>query len=104
MVRFLNDRNLDAITYLHSRGASIDAMVNGRPMIVDAAYGTERDVVWHLIALGVRLDTPGVKAGLNEAFKVPGATLPDSPIYPYKVEVWQRLKQLGLNPTPPAGM
>jgi uncharacterized protein len=104
MVRFLNDRNLQAITYLHSRGASIDAMVNGRPMIVDAAYGTDWDVVWRLIELGARLDTPAVKAGLSEAFKVPGATLPDSPIYPYKVNVWHRLKELGLHPTPPAGM
>jgi len=104
MVRFLNDRNLEAITYLHSRGASINTKVNGRPMIVDVAYGTDWDVVWRLIELGARLDTPEVKAGLSEAFKVPGATLPDSPIYPYKVNVWHRLKELGLNPTPPAGM
>jgi hypothetical protein len=79
-------------------------MVNGRPMIVDAAYGTDWDVVWRLIELGARLDTPEIKAGLNEAFKVAGATLPDSPIYPYKVRVWHRLKELGLNPTPPVGM
>jgi uncharacterized protein len=85
MVRFLSEPNLDAITYLLSRAASIDAMVNSRPMIVYVAYSIDWDVVWRLIELGARLDIPEVKAGLIEAFRVPGATLPDSPIYPYKV-------------------
>jgi hypothetical protein len=78
------------------RGAQIDAMINGQPMIVDTAYALDWDVVWRLIELGARLDTPQVKAGLIEASKVPGATLPDSPIYPYKVKVWHRPKELGL--------
>jgi uncharacterized protein len=105
MWSFLSDANLDAITYLHSRGASIDdAMANGQPMIVYVAYSIDWDVVWRLIELGARLDTPKVKTGLIEAFKDPRTTLPDSPIYPYKVKVWHRLKELGLNPTPPAGM
>jgi hypothetical protein len=73
-------------------------------MIVDTAYAVDWEVVWRLIELGARVDTPEVKAGLIEAFKVPGATLPDSPIYSSKVKVWHRLKELGLNPTPPAGM
>jgi hypothetical protein len=71
---------------------------------VDAAHAVDWDAVWRLIELGARLDTPQVKAGLIEAFKVPGDTLPDSPIYRYKVKVWHRLKELGLNPTPPPGM
>jgi hypothetical protein len=33
MVRFVADRNLEAITYLHSRDATIDGMLNGPPMI-----------------------------------------------------------------------
>jgi ankyrin repeat protein len=104
MVRFLNDRNLDAISYLHARGADIDAEVDGQPMVVDAAYGVDWDVVWHLIQLGARTDTPKAAAGLIEAFKVPGATLPDSPIYPFKVKVWKHLKAEGLDPAPPAGV
>jgi uncharacterized protein len=104
MWNFLADHNLDAITYLHSRGASIDAMVNDQPMIVYVAYSVDWDVVWRLIELGARLDTPKVKVGLIEAFKDPRTTLPDSPIYPYKVKVWHRLRELGLNPTAPAGM
>ena len=104
IVRFINDRNLAGITYLHSRGASIDQLVNGQPMIVDAAYGADWDVVWHLIGLGARLDSHQVQLGLVEAFNVPGATLTDSPIYAYKVQVWHQLRELGLKPRPPAGM
>lgn len=104
IVRFINDRNLAAITYLHSRGASIDSTVNGQPMIVDAAYGTDWDVVWHLIHLGAKLDTAQVRSGLTESFNVPAATSPDSPIYPYKVQVWRKLRGLGMSPRPPAGM
>jgi uncharacterized protein len=52
MWSFLSDANLDAITYLHSRGASLDdAMANGQPMIVYVAYSIDWDVVWRLIEL-----------------------------------------------------
>ncbi|KVH57062.1 hypothetical protein WS89_22285 [Burkholderia sp. MSMB1072] len=104
IVRFLNDRNLDAITYLHARGADIDAEVDGQPMVVDAAWGADWDVVWRLIELGARTDTPKAAAGLVETFRIPGATLPDSPVYPFKVKVWVHLKAQGLDPVPPAGM
>ncbi|MCW3639888.1 hypothetical protein [Burkholderia cenocepacia] len=54
IMRFINDRNLDAITYLHSRGADIDAEVNGQPTVVNAAWGADWDVVWRLIELPIR--------------------------------------------------
>lgn len=104
MLRFLSDHNLDAITYLHSRGANIDAYVDGAPMVVDAAWAVDWDVVWHLIELGARTDTPDAAEGLVTTFKVPGATLPDGPLYPYKVKVWRHLRAQGLDPEPPAGM
>ncbi len=104
ITRFLNDFNLEAATFLHSRGASIDVEDNERPMVVSYAISLDWDVVWHLIELGARLDTPKVQEGLMFAFKRPEITPPDSPLYPAKVKVWQRLKQLGLNPTPPLGM
>lgn len=104
IVRFINDRDLDAITYLHARGADIDAEVDGQPMVVNAAWGADWDVVWRLIELGARTDTPKAAAGLIETFKIPGATLPDSPIYPFKVKVWEHLKAQGLNPQAPAGL
>lgn len=104
IVRFLNDRNFDAITHLHRRGASIDVEDDGQFLVARYGVSEDWDVVWHLMELGARLDTPEVREGMLFAFKNPGFPSPDSPIYPYKVKVWQRLKQLGLDPTPPMGM
>lgn len=104
IVRFLNDRNLDAIAFLHGRGASIDGVAAERPMIVDAAFANDWDVVWKLIELGAKLDSPKVRNGLVFAFKAPEITPPDSPLYPAMVKVWRHLKGLGLNPTPPMEM
>lgn len=104
IVRFLNDRNLDAITYFHAHGADINARVKEEPMVVTYAISEDWDVVWRLIQLGARLDTPRIREGLTFAFKGPEITLPGSPLYPAKVEVWRHLKGLGLNPTPPMGM
>ncbi|MBR8236114.1 hypothetical protein K6W26_01270 [Burkholderia sp. AU42008] len=44
--------------------------------------------MWRLIELGARTDTPKAAVGLVGIFKIPRATLPDSPIYPFKVKVW----------------
>lgn len=104
IARFLDDANLDAITFLHGRGASIDGEVGERPMVVGYAISEDWDVVCRLIELGARLDAPDIREGLLFAFKEPEATLPDSPLYFAKVKVWHHLKGLGLNPTPPAGM
>lgn len=104
ITRFVNDQNLDAIAYLHGRGASIDAEIAERPMIVDAAIVNDWDVVLQLIRLGARLDTPKVREGLMFAFKGPEVTPPDHPLYAAKVDVWRRLKTLGLDPTPPMGL
>jgi uncharacterized protein len=104
IVRFGNDRNLAAMTWLHKRGADIDADDEGWPLVVGYAYSVDWDVVWHLIELGARTDTPRAREGLIAAFGVPEATLPDSPLYPAKVRVWRHLKAQGANPPPPAGM
>jgi len=104
ITRFCSDRNLGAITWLHRRGADINAEDDGQPLVVSYAYSVDWDVVWHLIQLGARTDTPKAREGLVDAFGVPGATLPDSPLYPAKVKVWQHLKAQGADPTPPAGL
>lgn len=103
IVRFLNGANLEAISLMHARGADIDAIANGQPLVVFAAYGADWDVVWHLITLGADLSGVQAQAGLVEAFKVPGATLPDSPLWDAKVQVYEHLRSLGLDPVPPAG-
>ncbi|WP_298467458.1 ankyrin repeat domain-containing protein [uncultured Erythrobacter sp.] len=102
IVRFINGANLDAITLMQSKGADMSAIANQQPLVVFAAYGTDWDVVWHLITLGADLTDPKAREGLVEAFKVPGATLPDSPLYPAKVKVYERLRELGEEPVPPA--
>jgi uncharacterized protein len=104
IVRFGNDRNLAAITWLHKRGANIDAEDDGQPLVVSYAQSVDWDVVWHLIELGARTDTPKARAGLLGAFNVPEVTQPDSPLYPAKVKVWRHLKAQGVDPVPPAGM
>jgi len=104
IVRFGNDRNLDAITWLHRHGADIDAEDDGQPLVVSYALSVDWDVVWHLIQLGARTDTAKARDGLVAAFEDPQVTQPDSPLYPAKVKVWRHLKAQGANPTPPAGM
>lgn len=104
ITHFGNAYNFAAMTWLHKRGADLNVDDGGQPLIVGYAWSVDWDVVWHLIELGARTDTPDVREGLIATFGVPGATLPDSPIYPFKVKVWRHLKAQGANPTPPAGM
>lgn len=104
IMRFLNDANLDAITFLHAHGANIDADVKEEPMVLTYAMSEDWDVVWRLIQLGANTDTPRVREGLAFAFKAPQITPPDSPLYASKVAVLRHLQTQGLNVTPPAGM
>lgn len=104
IVRFVNDRNLPAITYLHSRGAGINTLAGGRPLVVDAAFAEDWDVAWHLIQLGADIDAPRTREAMVFAFKNPAATPPDSPLYPAKVAAWRALVAKGANPVPPMGM
>jgi uncharacterized protein len=104
ITRFGNDYNFAAMTWLHKRGADIDADDDGWPLVVGYANSVDWDVVWHLIELGARTDTPRAREGLIAAFVLPEVTQPDSPLYPAKVKVWRHLKAQGANPTPPAGM
>lgn len=102
IVRFISAADLDAITLLHSKGADLDALADGQPLVVFAAYGTDWDVVWHLINLGADLSSKKAQIGLVEAFKTPAATPADSPLYEAKVKVYERLLELGLEPVAPA--
>ena len=76
IVRFGNDRDLAALTMLHARGADIDAVDDGQPLLVSYATSEDWDVVWHLIELGARLDTPQAREGMIFAFKNPGFPSP----------------------------
>jgi ankyrin repeat protein len=104
IVRFLNDANLDAITFLHKHGADINAKVKDEPMVLTYAISEDWDVVWKLIQLGASTDSPRIREGLAFAFKGPQITPPDSPLYPAKVAVWRHLHAQGINVPAPAGM
>lgn len=102
IVRFVNGAKLDAISLMHEKGADVSAIANQQPLVVFAAYGADWDVVWHLITLGTDLTDPKAREGLVTAFNTPGATPPDSPLYPAKVKVYEHLRELGEEPVAPA--
>lgn len=101
IMRFINDRNCEYIRRMKDQGADLDITTRGDdPIITEAALGQDWDVVWCLIELGARYDyTQGSRQPLAESL-AGTFPAPDSPIYPYKVKVWELLKSRGL-PVPP---
>ena len=82
-------------------GADLDITTRARdPIIIDAAMGTDWDVVWCLIELGAKYDYEGksrMPLSLSIASDVP---FPDSPVYLYKKKVWQFLHDHGIKLQP----
>ena len=78
-------------------GANLDITTReGDPIITDAALGQDWDIAWCLIELGAKYNyeqtsRQPISASLRGTFPSP-----DSPIYPYKVKVWQFLKAHGI--------
>lgn len=101
MTRFINDHNLDAITYMHSKGADLNIDISEQPMVVNPAITGDWDVVLHLLKLGASIDTPKARDGLVFFAKSPELTPTDSPLYPARVEVYEYLKSKGLEIAPP---
>ena len=101
MTRFINDHNLDAITYMHSQGADLNIEVAGQPMVVNPAITGDWDVVLHLLKLGASIESPKAREGLVFFAKSPELTPTDSPLYPARVEVYELLKSKGLEIAPP---
>ena len=105
IVHFLADRNFDAITMLHARGADLDAVGRDRrSLIVRTAGAADWDVVWHMIELGADTELPKTQAGLVFNFIEPVFPSPGSPLYLDKVKVYRFLVAKGLHPTPPVGL
>lgn len=101
IMRFVNDCNCERLGYMKSIGANLDARTRAAdPIITDAAVGQDWDMVWCLIELGARYDYEGtVRSPLSQSLQ--GAfPAPDSPIYPYKVKVWEFLKAHGVTVPP----
>ena len=105
IIRFLNDRNLDGITYLHSRGADLNIVGrNDEALIVGTATAADWDVVWHMIQLGADIDAPQTRDGLVATFRNTTAPPQGSLLYDYKVKVYRLLVSKGLQPLSPVGL
>ena len=100
--RFVNDRRCDYIKRMKDVGADMDALTRSRsPLVLDAALGSDWDVVWCLLELGAKYDYPPGPPEHNLVQMLADVhPAPDSPIYPFKVKVRDFLRAKGL-PTPP---
>ena len=97
IMRFVNDCNCEYIRHMKDLGANLDIRTRADdPLITDAAVGQDWDVVWCLIELGAKYDyeqTSRLPITESLAGTFPS---PDSPLYPYKVKVWELLKARGI--------
>jgi|GEM_PF-1631517 len=94
IVWFLAVHDLDAIRYLHGKGADIDARNRSkRPLIIQAGIGDDWDSVWTLLELGAKFDYPNEPTTWWHIFSRPGIISPASTLWPFKVKSWKFLRQ-----------
>jgi hypothetical protein len=96
--RFLNDHDLEDVRLFKQLGANLDIIGRGNePLITSVALAQDWDGVWCLIELVARYDcehgqsTQPIIDALSLRFP---AT--DSPMYPFKVKVWELMRDKGL--------
>jgi len=96
--RFIEDHDADDIKLMKALGANLDIRDRGNdPIVTSVAMAQDWDMVWALIELGARYDYENgasrqpLSMSLSLAYPAP-----DSPLYPYKLKVWQLLKDKGL--------
>jgi hypothetical protein len=98
VMRFANDHDIEHLKRFKAMGANLDILDRGDdPLITTVAMGQDWDVVWAMIELGARYDYEGGQSRrpLSRALSLPYPAS-DSPLYPYKLKVWQFLKDKGL--------
>ncbi len=99
IVWFLAVHDMDAVRYLHEKGANIDARNRSeRPLIIQAGIGEDWDSVWTLLELGAKFDYhyPNVAFTWHDIFSKPGMhTTGRSSLWPFKVKSWKFLRQHG---------
>jgi hypothetical protein len=96
IARFVYDHDLDDIRWFKTLGANLDIIGRSdRPLIADVAMAQNWDSVWCLLELGARYDYEHTLYPLSEALasNYPSS---DSPLFPYKLKVWQFLTDKGL--------
>lgn len=83
---------------MKSLGANLDIRDRGGdPFITNVAMSSDWDMVWALIELGAAYDYEHTdcRQPLSKALTLRYPS-PDSPLYPYKLKVWQFLKDKGI--------
>ncbi len=75
IVRFLADHDLNAIRYLHGKGANIDARDRSNdPLIIKEGIGQDWDSVWTLLELGAKFYYPNHPFTWGDIFSRPSHT------------------------------
>jgi uncharacterized protein len=98
--RFIADRNCEYIKLMKAAGANLDALTRAQdPIITDASIAKDWDVVWCLLELGAKFDYEQTRSPITRSLDQPVPS-PDSPIYPYKVKVWEFFKSRGFKVKP----
>jgi hypothetical protein len=98
LMRFILDHDPAGLRLMKSLGADLDILDRGGdPLITNVAMSQDWDMVWAFVELGAEVDYENGKSTqpLSKALslKYPAS---DSPLYPFKVKVWQFLKDKGL--------
>ncbi len=99
LMRFILDHDAEGLKLMKSLGADLNILDRaGRPLITNVAMSQDWDMVWALIELGAEIDYENGKSTqpLSKALSL-RYPAPDSPLYPYKVKVWQFLRDKGLS-------
>jgi len=96
--RFIEDHDAESLKLMKALGANLDARDRGNdPLLTSVAMAQDWDMVWALIQLGARYDyehgASRQPLSLSLGLAYPAA---DSPLYPYKLKVWQLMKDKGL--------
>lgn len=101
IMRFTYDHDLDSVRWFASLGANLDIHGRtGRPIISDIAYAQNWDSVAVMMDLGARYDYEDTGYPLSKALQTTYGSSPDSVLYPYKLKVWQALKDRGVSLAP----
>ena len=92
----------DGLKLMKSLGANLDTVDRGGdPFITNVAMSADWDMVWALLELGANWDyeDSDTRQPLSKALSVRYPS-PDSPLYPYKLKVWQFLRDKGVPVSP----
>jgi ankyrin repeat protein len=98
LMQFVLAHDADGLKLMKALGANLDVRdKGGDPFITNIAMSQDWDMVWALIELGAAYDYEHTECRqpLSKALTL-RYPAPDSPLYPYKLKVWQFLKDKGI--------